>query len=64
MKNKFRVWVKTTDYLYLDVEANNADEAVVIAEESDGGDFTQVDEKGDWHILDDVVELDEEGNEP
>ncbi len=61
MSKKFRVWAKMDDYLYLDVEAESKEEAVAIAEEADGGDFTSEGALGDWEIKE-AVEIDEEGN--
>ena len=37
----YRVWAKMTSYVYLDVEAEDEYEAVDIAEETDGGMFTE-----------------------
>jgi len=37
---KFRVWYKSTDYLYVDIEAENEEEAKEKAYNTDGGDFT------------------------
>lgn len=36
---KYRVMYKSTDYLYLDVEANSLEEAKEIAENTDSGEF-------------------------
>jgi hypothetical protein len=44
---KYRVVYKTVDYVYLDVEANSLEEAQEIAENADGGEFTE-DGVGDW----------------
>ena len=52
----YRVWAKVTDYCYLDVEATSESEAVAIAEEADGGDFSTSYSQGDWEILYDEVE--------
>lgn len=46
----FKVWAKYTSYCYLDVEAEDADEAMEIAEETDGGEYTPTPE-GDWEII-------------
>ena len=56
MKKKFRVWAKSTDYCYLDVEANSKEEAEEIAENSDGGDFEVYHLQGDWIIRMDLTE--------
>ena len=42
----FRVCAKSIGYVYLDVEANSAEEAKRIAEEADGGDF--IEDSGGW----------------
>ena len=57
-KQKYRVWAKITDYAYLDVEAESAEEAEKIARETDGGEFTSDGKYGDWEITDrtEVVE--------
>lgn len=48
----YRVYAKMTTELYLDVEANSEEEAMDIAEETDGGDFTEVDSyfSGSWDV--------------
>lgn len=51
----YRVWAKTTDYCYLDVEADSVEDALAFAEDADGGDFI-CDGMGDWEILTDEVE--------
>lgn len=56
---KYRVTYKVVEYLCLDVEANAVEEAKEIAEEADGGDFTQHQLCGGWEF-EDVV--DENGN--
>ena len=49
----YRVWAKMTTYCYLDVDADSADEANEIAENTDGGDFIEDDSPygGEWDIL-------------
>lgn len=49
----YRVWAKMTTYCYLDVDADSADEANEIAENTDGGDFIEDDYTygGEWDIL-------------
>lgn len=44
---KYRVFYKSIDYVYLDVEANSPEEAQEIAEDTDGGEF-KADGYGDW----------------
>lgn len=56
---KYRVWAKMTTYCYLDVEAEDEEQAKDVAEETDGGDFTADDMQGDWEIEDDVDLLDD-----
>ena len=36
---KYRVWAKSTEYFYLDVEADSEEEAMDIAADTDGGEF-------------------------
>ena len=55
---KFRVWAKSIDYVYLDVEAENEDQAMKIANEADGGDFHQ--DGCDWQFSKDVLKLDDD----
>lgn len=51
-KKIFRVYAKVVTYSYLDVEADDKDEAEEIAENTDGGDFIADDEttKGDFVV--------------
>lgn len=44
---KYRVMYKSTEYFYLDVEADSLEEALEIAEDTDGGEFYD-DGVGDW----------------
>ncbi len=60
MKKKFRVWAKTTEYVYIDVEAKDKEEAVAIAEVTDGGEF-QAKDLGDWEVQQQAQEIDDEG---
>lgn len=55
---KFRVMYKSTDYVYLDVEADSLEEAKEIAENTDGGEFIE-DGTGDWEY---EYTADENGN--
>ena len=55
---KYRVMYKSTDYLYIDVEADSMEEAIEIAENTDGGEFIE-DGVGDWEY--DRI-MDENGN--
>ena len=55
---KYRVMCKSISYVYLDVEANSVEEAVAIAEDTDGGDFIN-DGYGDWEY---AYTLDQTGN--
>lgn len=59
---KYRVWAKMTSYSFLDVEAENEQEALEIAEYTDGGEFITT-EGGDWEVLSDVKSLDNDGPE-
>lgn len=47
---KYRVWAEMTTYCYIDVEAQNEDEACNIAEGIDGGEFITSND-GHWEIL-------------
>ena len=49
MAGKWKVWAECTTYAYLEVEADSKEEALRIAGETDGGDFTP-NEEGDWEI--------------
>ena len=55
---KYRVMYKSTEYVYIDVEADSIEEAKGIAENTDGGEFIE-DGVGDWEY--DSV-MDENGN--
>ena len=44
---KFKIMYKSTDYVYLMVEADSLEEAKEIAENTDGGEFIE-DGTGDW----------------
>ena len=55
---KYRVMYKSTEYVYIDVEADSIEEAKEIAENTDGGEFIE-DGVGDWEY-DSVI--DENGN--
>ena len=52
MKKKFKVCAKMTSYCYLNVEAENEEKAIEIAENTDGGEFEQSALEGDWEIID------------
>lgn len=52
----YRVWAKATSYLYLDVEADSVDEALDIAEDTDGSAFIERVSDSDWEMLDDEVQ--------
>ena len=47
---KYRVWAEMTTYCYIDVEAQNEDEAYNIAKGIDGGEFITSND-GHWEIL-------------
>lgn len=51
MKKKFNVLAKVTTYCTLEVEAETEDEALEIAENTDGGDFESSEQGGDFNIL-------------
>ena len=46
---KYRVWAEWISDVYLDVEAETEEEALEIAEETDGGEFIES-STGDWRI--------------
>lgn len=56
---KYRVFAKMTSYAYLDVEAETGEKAKEIAENTDGGVFTEGD--GDWEIGD-AIPLEPQNN--
>lgn len=49
-KKKYRVWAKMTSWSYIDVETEDGNEAIAIGKNTDGGEFTSVDE-GDWEVM-------------
>lgn len=57
---KYRIFYKTVDYFYLDVEADSLEEAKGIAEDTDGGEFIEV-SIGDWNWEYERT-VDEDGN--
>ena len=54
-KKSFRVWAKMTTYCYIDVKANDQDQAETMAKDMDGGDFISTDD-GDWEIVSSLTE--------
>lgn len=49
---KYREWAKSTDYFYLDVEADSEEEAMDIAADTDGGEFLPDKSYiGDWKSI-------------
>lgn len=48
---KFKVKAKVVSYCFLEVEASNSDEAISIAEATDGGDFITIDNEGYFEII-------------
>ena len=60
---KFRIWAKSIDYLYLDVEADTLDEAMEVADEADGGDFHSDASAVSWEMDEnEVEELDDDAD--
>lgn len=51
----YKVWAKCISYCYLEVDAETEDEAWEIAEETDGGVYTES-PYGDWEIVEVVEE--------
>ena len=51
---KYKVYAENTTYYSLEVEANSIEEANKIAEDSDGGEWTE-DSYGKWIISDDLT---------
>ena len=47
----YRVWAKMTTYLYIDIEAEDAESAVAEAEDIDGGVFINDEFSGDFEIV-------------
>lgn len=65
IKKKYRVLCTMSVDLYLDVEAESRDEAIEIAQFTDGGEFigdTSYGVGGDWNIYD-AIELTEKDYE-
>ena len=50
--NTYLVKAKMTTYLLIEVMAENEQEAWEIAEDTDGGDFTEIPYTGGWDITD------------
>lgn len=46
----FRVWVTSTTSYYLDVEAEDKEQALELGKEADGGDFIEDEGSGSWDI--------------
>ena len=57
-KKKYSVMAVMESYCYLDVEATSKEEALEIAQDTDGGEFVEENEyDGDWRIsMDNVME--------
>ena len=53
---KYRVCAKCVSYAYLDVEAESAEAAERIADETDGGEFIPTPD-GEWEIMDATTEV-------
>lgn len=47
---KFIAYASMTTILKIEIEANSEEEAWQIAKETDGGDFTEIEGAGSWHI--------------
>lgn len=47
----FRVWTKSVGYCYIDIKAENGEDAVEKAKDIDGGDFTEDTCQGYWDVL-------------
>ena len=54
-KKKYKVFAKVTTYNYLEVEAKDEEEARQIAEDADGGEFTECPD-ADWEITSVILE--------
>ena len=52
---KFKVYANSMTRYFIEVEAENEEEAIEIAREADGGSFEEVD-IGDWEIEEHTVE--------
>ncbi len=62
MKKQYRVYVTMGTFLECDIDAENIEDAWVIAKKLDGIDFTEPDQySGSW-IIDNIYELDESGH--
>lgn len=54
---KFRIWAKSVDYCYVDIEAENEEAAYEFAAENvDGGSFHNDWGYGSWDMLPDEIE--------
>ena len=51
---KFRVWARCIDYVYLDVEAEDKEQALAFAFEMDGGDFHNGGGDWEWGDIDEL----------
>lgn len=47
----FRVYAESSELFYIDVKAKNENEAITIAEDLDGGQFTLVQPSMAWDII-------------
>ena len=62
--NKYKVPATMYTYLYLEVLAESADEALAIARETDGSEFIARDGSGEWEVAEPtLIEKDIEGDE-
>lgn len=58
---KFRVWAKSISYCYVDIEAEDENQAQEIADELDGGNYNPTPD-GDWEMLEDVEVLSDDAH--
>ena len=59
---KYKVPATMYTYLYLEVSAESADEALAIARETDGAEFYEIKGLGDWELgepaqIEDIAEV-------
>lgn len=55
-KKKFKIQAETVTYSYIVVEAKDKDEAHLIAENTDAGQFIPLENEGDFGILEGLTE--------
>ena len=57
---RFRITAQMTTDLEIFVEADSLEEAQEEANGTDGGDFTEIENSGDWSVNEDATEVEDE----